>query len=104
MREAVVPRFDRFAPQMGDHSGRYNAVEWGVTIELQNPGDAQLFRDIAAHVEHAFADRRRNWRVSTAGSRASENWDRRVEEPSGFERTYTLADSAGEHELRQFAD
>jgi hypothetical protein len=51
----------------------------GVTIELQNLGDAQLCRDITAHIEHAFADRRGDWRVSIAGSRASQNWEMRVE-------------------------
>jgi hypothetical protein len=69
----------------------------GVTIELQNLGDAQLCGDITAHIEHAFADRRGDWRVSIAGSRASENWEMRVEGPNGFERSYTLAGSAGEH-------
>lgn len=34
----------------------------GVTIELQNLGDVRLCRDITAHVEHAFADRRGDWR------------------------------------------
>jgi hypothetical protein len=70
----------------------------GVTIELQNLGGAQRSRDLAAHIEHAFADRRGDWRVSIAGSRASENWEMRVEGPKGFERSYTLAGSAGEHE------
>ncbi len=69
-----------------------------MTIELQNLGDAQLCRDITAHIEHAFADRRGDWRVSIAGSRASDNWEMRVEGPNGFERSYTLAGSAGEHE------
>jgi len=73
-------------------------MQWmGVTIELQNLGDAQLSRDITAGIEHAFADRRGDWRVSVAGSRASENWEMRVEGPSGFERSYTLARAAGEH-------
>ncbi len=70
----------------------------GVTVELQNLGDAQLCREITAHIEHAFADRRGDWRVSIAGSRASENWEMRVEGPNGFERSYSLAGSAGEHE------
>ena len=69
-----------------------------MTIELQNLGDAQLCRDITAHIEHAFADRRGNWRVSIAGSRASENWEMRVEGRNGFERSYTLTGSAGEHQ------
>ena len=70
----------------------------GVTIELQNLGDAELCREITALIEHAFADRRGDWRVSIAGSRASENWDMRVEGPKGLERSYTLAGSAGQHE------
>ena len=70
----------------------------GVTVELQNLGDAQLGREIIAHVEHAFSDRPGQWRVSIAGSRASESWELRVEGPNGFERSYTLASDAGEHE------
>lgn len=70
----------------------------GVTIELQNLGDAQLCREIVARIQHAFSDRRGEWRVSISGSRASENWEMRVEGPNGFERTYTLVRAAGEHE------
>jgi hypothetical protein len=70
----------------------------GVAIELQNLGDAQLCREITARIEHAFADRRGDSRVSIAGSRASQDWEMRVEGPNGFERSYTLAGSAGEHE------
>lgn len=69
-----------------------------MAIELQNLGDAQLCRDITASIDHAFADRRGDWRVSIAGSRASEHWEMRVEGPNGFERSYTLAGSAGEHD------
>ena len=69
-----------------------------VTIELQNLGDAQLCREISARVEHAFSDRPGKWRVSITGSRPSENWELRVEGPNGFERSYTLAGAAGEHE------
>ena len=70
----------------------------GVTIELQNLGDAQLCRDISAHLEHAFSGRQGEWRVSIAGSRATENWDLRVDGPNGFERSYALSADAGEHE------
>lgn len=70
----------------------------GVTIELQNLGDARLCHDITACVEHAFTDKRGEWRMSIAGSRASENWEKRIEGPNGFERTYTLSRNAGEHE------
>lgn len=70
----------------------------GVTAELQNLGDARLSQEIAASIEHALSERRGDWRVIIAGSRASENWEMRVEGPNGFERTYTLASAAGEHE------
>lgn len=70
----------------------------GVTIELQNLGDAQLCREITIHLEHAFSGRQGEWRVSIAGSRAAENWELRVEGPNGFERSYVLSRDAGEHE------
>jgi hypothetical protein len=69
-----------------------------VTIELQNLGDAQLCREISARIEHALSDRPGKWQVSITGSRASENWELRVEGPNGFERSYPLAGAAGEHE------
>ena len=53
----------------------------GVTIELQNLGDAQLCRDITAHLEHAFSGRQGDWRVSIAGSRAAENWGLQLKDP-----------------------
>ena len=70
----------------------------GVTAELQNLRDARLSKEIAASIEHALSDRRGDWRVTIAGSRARENWEMRIEGPNGFERTYTLTGAAGEHE------
>ncbi len=70
----------------------------GVSIELHNLGDAQLCREITLRIEHAFSDRRGEWRVSVTGSRACENWELKVEGPNGFERSYSLARAAGEHE------
>jgi hypothetical protein len=69
----------------------------GVTIELQNLGDADMCREILVRIEHSLSDRPGEWRVSIAGSRATDNWEMRVEGPNGFERSYTLG-SAGEHE------
>lgn len=69
-----------------------------VTIELQNLGDAPLCREVTARIEHVFAERRGNWRVSISGSRASENWELAVQGPNGFERSYSLSKAAGEHE------
>lgn len=70
----------------------------GVTVELQNLGDPELCQEIAARIEHALSDKAGDWRVSIAGSHGSENWEMKVEGPSGFERSYTLADSTGQHE------
>lgn len=70
----------------------------GITVELQNLGDSQLCNEIATRIEHAFADRQGDWRVSISGSRASENWEMRVEGPNGFERSYGLSAAAGEHD------
>ena len=70
----------------------------GITIELQNLGDAQLCREITVQLEHAFGDRQGAWRVSISGSRASESWEMRIEGPNGFERSYSLSGVAGEHE------
>jgi hypothetical protein len=70
----------------------------GVTIELQNLGDARLCREITVQLEHAFSGRQGVWRVSISGSRAADSWDLRVEGPNGFERSYSLSRSAGEHE------
>lgn len=69
-----------------------------VAIELQNLGDAQLCREIRVHLEHAFSSRKGAWRVSITGSRSADNWDLQVEGPHGFERSYSLSGSAGEHE------
>ena len=70
----------------------------GVSIELQNLGDARVSREIVASIEHALNDKSGQWRVSIAGSIASANWEMRVEGPNGFERSYTLGGAAGEHE------
>ena len=70
----------------------------GVTVELPNLGDADLCREITAHLEHAFSDRQGKWRVFIAGSRAAENWELGVEGPNGFERSYTLSAGTGEHQ------
>ncbi len=69
----------------------------GVTIELQNLGDAELCKEIAVGIDHVLSEKRGDWRVSIAGSHASESWEMRVEGPNGFERSYTLSGAAGQH-------
>lgn len=93
----MLRTLDRFAPQMGTSlSIEFHVM--GVTIELENLGDAQLCSDIKAHIEHALGERRGEWRISITGSRVTDDWDLRVEGPQAFERSYTLSAAAGEHE------
>jgi len=70
--------------RMGGSSSAKNCYAMPVAIELHNLGDAQLCREIVASIEHALGDKRGEWRVSIAGSRASENWELRVEGLNGL--------------------
>jgi hypothetical protein len=69
-----------------------------VGLELQNIGDAGVAAEVRALVEHALSDRPGDWRVSIVGSRENDGWEMKVEGPNGFERSYTLVGSAGEHQ------
>ena len=69
-----------------------------VSLEMHNTGDPSIGAEIQALVEHHLSDRPGDWRVSIVGSRESDNWDLKVLGPNGFERSYTLAGSAGEHQ------
>jgi hypothetical protein len=68
-----------------------------VTVEMQNTGDSKVRAEIVAVIEHVFSDRRGDWRVSILGTRASQHWALKIEGPRGFERSYTLDGSTGEH-------
>ena len=41
---------------------------------------------------------REDWRVSIVGSRENDGWEMKILGPNGFERSYTLVGSAGEHQ------
>jgi hypothetical protein len=69
-----------------------------VSIELHNTGDPSIGAEIHALVEHHLGDRQVDWHVSIVGSRESDGWEMKVPRPNGFERTYTLVGSAGEHQ------
>jgi hypothetical protein len=69
-----------------------------VGLELQNIGDPGIAAEVRALVEHALSDRPGDWRVSIVGSRENDGWEMKVEGPNGFERSYTLVGSAGEHQ------
>ena len=69
-----------------------------VNTEFHNIGDVELSREIVARIEHGLSDRPGNWHVCILGSREGENWELKVQGPSGFERSNILSRSAGEHE------
>jgi hypothetical protein len=69
-----------------------------VTIELQNTGQAARRSEITASIEHAFDGRAGEWHVSILGSHENDGWELKIGSPEGFERSYMLAGSAGEHE------
>jgi len=69
-----------------------------VSLELHNTGDPSIGPEIQVLVEHYLSDRPGDWRVSIVGSRENDDWDLKVFGPNGFERSYTLAGSAGEHQ------
>ncbi len=69
-----------------------------VSLELHNTGDPGASAEIRALVEHALSDRPGEWRVSIVGSRENDSWEMKILGPNGFERSYTLVGSAGEHQ------
>jgi hypothetical protein len=69
-----------------------------VTLELHNTGDPGASAEIRALVEHHLNDRPGEWRVSIVGSRENDRWEMKILGPNGFERSYTLVGSAGEHQ------
>jgi len=73
-------------------------MEMAVLIELHNTGDAAIGPEVRALIEHALSDRPGDWGVSIVGSRENDRWEMKVLGPNGFERSYTLAGSAGEHQ------
>lgn len=68
-----------------------------VLVEMQNTGDPGVRVEIVAAIEHALSDYPGDWRVSILGSQANDQWEMKVAGPNGFERSYTLEGSAGEH-------
>jgi len=68
-----------------------------VTVEMYNTGNSDAKQDVVASVEHALADRPGDWRVLIVGSQANDRWEMKITGPNGFERSYALEGSRGEH-------
>jgi hypothetical protein len=69
-----------------------------VVVELHNTGRVASQSEIVASIEHVLHEEPGDWRISILGSRESDDWEMKIEGPRGFERRYTLAGSAGEHQ------
>jgi hypothetical protein len=76
---------------------RYTADAMAVTVDMQNTGDARVRTEVVAMIQHMLSDRPGPWRASIFGSQANDRWEMKITGPNGFERTYTLEGSAGEH-------
>jgi hypothetical protein len=68
-----------------------------VTVEMHNTGDSDMKADVVASIEHALADRPGDWRVTIIGSQANDRWEMKITGANGFERSYSLEGTAGEH-------
>jgi hypothetical protein len=67
-----------------------------VSVEIHHTGsDPGQRAEIAAHIEHAVADERGEWKVSIIGSQASDQWEMKIFGPNGFERTTCLRELQG---------
>jgi len=69
-----------------------------VLLELRNTGDPGVGAEVRALVEHHLSDRPGGRRVSIVGSRENDSWEMKIWGPNGFERSYALVGSAGEHQ------
>jgi hypothetical protein len=69
-----------------------------VVVELHNTGHVANQSEIVASIEHVLHDEPGDWRISILGSRGTDDWEMKIEGPQGFERRYTLAGNAGEHQ------
>ncbi len=74
-----------------------------VVVEMHNVGDPNLQRDVVAIVEHALSARTGDWRVLIDASQGSDRWEMKILGPNGFERSYTLEKTSGEHDPQKIA-
>jgi hypothetical protein len=68
-----------------------------VSVEMEHAGDPNMQAEVRVVIEHVLADKPGDWRVSIMGSQENDGWELKITGPNGFERSYTLEGSAGEH-------
>ena len=57
-----------------------------VLVEIHHAADAALRTEVVAAIEHVFADKPGDWKVSIVGSQANDRWEMKIAGPKGFER------------------
>jgi hypothetical protein len=72
-------------------------ADMAVRVEVHHTGDPETRAEVVAVIEHVLADRAGDWLVSIIGSQANDGWQMKIAGPNGFERSYTLEGTAGEH-------
>jgi hypothetical protein len=75
-----------------------------VTVEMYNTGDPSLKAKVVASIEHVLSARPGDWRVTIIGSQANDRWELTILGPNGFERSYPLEGSRGEHRPEKIRD
>jgi hypothetical protein len=66
-----------------------------VVVTVAQLGNVGIASEVRAAIEHAFADRAGDWRVSVIGSQASERWELKIEGPNLFARGFGWRASIG---------
>jgi len=70
-----------------------------VMVEMHHTGCQPLVRAKIV-IADALSDRPGDWRMTIVGSQANDGWEMHITGQNGFERTYALEGTAGEHEPR----
>ena len=71
-----------------------------VPVEMHDPGDPKVQRDVVAMVEHALSDRPGDWRVVIAGTEECDQWWLEIVGLKASERSYILEGVGGQHDPR----
>ena len=76
--------------------GLINSAWLGTSIDTRR--GIELTKEIGFDTIDIFADRTGDWRVVILGSQANDRWEMKITGPNGFERSYTLEGTLGQHE------
>jgi len=93
---AAGPFYEKAEKLFSDKADARNALHAKIG-RLRSNAETMSFVDLSRFLGEQL-QKPGEWRVSIVGSRAKEDWEMKVEGPNGFERSYTLVGTAGEHQ------